>query len=85
LLKTVKDGINFLDKKYLKRYERTENSKICRVRDIPENPGKLSGPNRSELNFKSMRKEYSRFCWTTGENILKGNRSSKDRRSIARD
>jgi hypothetical protein len=41
LLKTVKDGINFLDKKYLKRYERTENSKICRVRDIPENPGKI--------------------------------------------
>ena len=41
MLKTVKDGINFLDKKYLKRYERTENSKICRVRDIPENPGKI--------------------------------------------
>lgn len=41
LLKTVKDGIIFLDRKYLKRYERTENSKICKVRDIPENPGKI--------------------------------------------
>lgn len=41
MLKTVKDGINFLDKKYLKRYEKTENSKICKVRDIPQNPGKI--------------------------------------------
>lgn len=41
LLKTVKDGINFLDKKYLKKYERTENSKICKVRDIPDIPGKI--------------------------------------------
>lgn len=41
LLKTVKDGISFLDKKYLKKYEKTENSKICKVRDIPQNPGKI--------------------------------------------
>ena len=41
LLKTVKDGINFLDKKFLQSYDRTENRKICRVRDIPENPGKI--------------------------------------------
>lgn len=41
LLKTVKDGINFLDKKFLTGYDRTENSRICKVRDIPENPGKI--------------------------------------------
>ena len=41
LLKTVKDGINFLDKKFLQSYDRTENRKICRVRNIPENPGKI--------------------------------------------
>jgi len=35
----VKDGLNFLDKKYVKKYENTENKKICKVRDIPENPG----------------------------------------------
>ena len=37
----MKDGINFLDKKFLQSYDRTENRKICRVRDIPENPGKI--------------------------------------------
>ncbi len=41
LLKTVKDGINLLDNKFLKSYVETENSKICRVRDIPSKAGSI--------------------------------------------
>jgi len=41
LLKTVKDGINLLDSKFLKSYVETENIKICRVRDIPSKAGSI--------------------------------------------
>ena len=41
LLKTVKDGINLLDAKFLKSYEDTENIKICNVRDIPQKAGSV--------------------------------------------
>lgn len=41
LLKTVKDGITLLDKKFVKSYVETENIKICRVRDIPDKVGSI--------------------------------------------
>lgn len=56
LLKTVKDGINFLDKKYLKSYEKSENSKICKVRDIPDNPGKIIWIKQIRLKLQKYEK-----------------------------
>lgn len=41
LLKTVKDGINLLDAKFLNSYIETENIKICNVRDIPSKAGSV--------------------------------------------
>lgn len=35
LLKTVKNGIDALDFKFKQHYENTQNSRICKVRDIP--------------------------------------------------
>lgn len=41
LLKTVKESINLLDKKFLQSYVDTENVKICNVRDIPMKAGSI--------------------------------------------
>lgn len=56
LLKTVKDGINFLDKKFLTGYDRTENSRICKVRDIPENPGKIIWAKQIRIKLEKYEK-----------------------------
>ena len=56
LLKTVKDGINFLDKKFLQGYDRTENSRICKVRDIPENPGKIIWAKQIRIKLEKYEK-----------------------------
>jgi dynein heavy chain 1 len=41
LLKTVKEGIILLDRKFLVSYAETENIKICDVRDIPKKAGSI--------------------------------------------
>lgn len=41
LLKTVKESINLLDKKFLQSYVETENFKICNVRDVPMKAGSI--------------------------------------------
>lgn len=41
LLKTVKESIALLDKKFLQSYIDTENVKICNVRDIPMKAGSI--------------------------------------------
>lgn len=61
LLKTVKDGINFLDKKFLQGYDRTENSKICKVRDIPENAGKIIWANQIKTKLEKYEKRIEQI------------------------
>jgi len=41
LLKTVKESITLLDKKFKQNYEKTENIKICKVRDVPDKVGMI--------------------------------------------
>lgn len=41
LLKTVKESINLLDKKFLQSYYETENIKLCKVRDLPNKAGSI--------------------------------------------
>lgn len=41
LLKEVKESITILDQKFLQSYVDTENIKICSVRDIPLEAGKI--------------------------------------------
>lgn len=61
LLKTVKDGINFLDKKFLQYYDRTENIKICKVRDIPENPGKIIWIKQIRIKLEKYEKKIQQI------------------------
>jgi dynein heavy chain 1 len=61
LLKTVKDGIGFLEKKYVQKYEKTENRKICRVRDIPENPGKIIWVKQIRLKLEKYEQKIEQI------------------------
>ena len=61
LLKTVKDGINFLDKKFLTGYDRTENIRVCKVRDIPENPGKIIWAKQIKIKLEKYEKRIEQI------------------------
>lgn len=61
LLKTVKDGIGFLEKKYVQKYEKTENRKICRVKDIPENPGKIIWVKQIRLKLEKYEQKIEQI------------------------
>jgi dynein heavy chain 1 len=63
LLKNVKDGINLLDKKFLQGYDRTENSKICRVRDIPEISGKIIWAKEIRLKLQKYEKRIEEILF----------------------